>query len=266
MRAARSGRCRNSTKKRTGPAGSTWCDASGATTPGCSGVERDVDAELGASVPQRARGHDDPGPDARCGHMPCAEAVRYRVLGELGRARERHARVRQLEPVAAHAVELLAKTAGAARGCDRPRSAHERRIVPHMLAMAAAEQGGPVARLVARKTGHGPSHGSGSIIPPGGTSAAGHREMARRVGAAARVHPDQHPVPPTVSRSPAPGRNQLVSGTGCHPVPGKSPRPFTHTVRNTSPSGSAFAREPLVGTDRARRGSFPNRRIFSATC
>ena len=94
----------------------------------------------------------------------------------------------------AHAVELLAKAASAARGRDRPRSAHERRIVPHVLAMAAAEQGGPVARLVARKTGDEPLHGSGPTIPPGGTSVAGHREMARRVGAAARVQPDQHPA------------------------------------------------------------------------
>ena len=50
-------------------------------------------------------------------------------------------------------------------------------------------------------------------MPPGGTSAAGHREMARRVGEAARVQPDQHPGPPTVPRSPAPSTNQLVSGT-----------------------------------------------------
>ena len=71
---------------------------------------------------------------------------------------------------------------------------HERRIVPRVLAMAATEQGGPVARLVARKTGDGPLHGGGPIMPPGGTSATGHREMARHVGAAARVQPDQRPI------------------------------------------------------------------------
>ena len=45
--------------------------------------------------------------------------------------------------------------------------------------MAAAEQGGPVARLVACKTGDGPLHGSGPTIPPGGTSVADHREIPR---------------------------------------------------------------------------------------
>ena len=60
--------------------------------------------------------------------------------------------------VAADAVQLVAEKAGAARRFEHPRALAKRRVVAHMLSVAAGQLGDPVAVVVLMPAGDGLVH------------------------------------------------------------------------------------------------------------
>ena len=84
-------------------------------------------------------------PDAAFRRVILQQAGRDRVLRELGRSLVGHEAFRQLESIAKDAFELDADARRPPLGAQDPRPRPERRLVAHVLPVAAPKLGDPIA-------------------------------------------------------------------------------------------------------------------------
>ena len=99
-------------------------------------------------VGQPARQNVEDTPHAGLCRVIREESRRHGVFIEVGRPLIRHETSRQFEPIATHAVKLGAEKAGPSFGSQHPFAHLERRLMAHVLPMAATEIRDPVSPLV----------------------------------------------------------------------------------------------------------------------
>ena len=99
-------------------------------------------------VGQPARQNVEDTPHAGLCRVIREESRRHGVFIEVGRPLIRHETSRQFEPIATHAVKLGSEKGGPSFGSQHPFAHLERRLMAHVLPMAATEIRDPVSPLV----------------------------------------------------------------------------------------------------------------------